>query len=50
MGAPLVGRTTGPLEDLQVAQVMAGMVGENILNESNPNRMSPPGVIQTPAR
>ncbi len=35
MAAPLVGRTTGPLEDLQVAQVRAGMAGETILNESD---------------
>ncbi len=50
MAVPLVGRSTGMLENMQVAQVMARMVPENILNESNPNRMSPLGVIQTPAR
>ncbi len=35
MAAPLVGRATGMLGNLQVVQMMAEMVAENILDESD---------------
>ncbi len=34
-GVPLVGRATGMLGNLQIAQMMAEMAGETILNESD---------------